>query len=71
LGLSVEVQHLENPRVELEEHRFHARHTELRKLGLVPHSLSEALLDSLLRFAIAYKDRVDEQQILPTVAWRR
>jgi UDP-sulfoquinovose synthase len=71
LGLSVEVEHLENPRVELEEHHYRASNTELRKLGLKPHCLSEALLDSLMRFAIRYADRVDQAQILPTVAWRR
>jgi len=71
LGLSVEVRHLENPRVEMEEHYYHARNTELRKLGLQPHCLSETLLNSLLHFAVKYKDRVDEKQILPKVAWRR
>jgi UDP-sulfoquinovose synthase len=71
LDLPVEVQHLENPRVELEDHYYCAKNTELRKLGLIPHCLSETLLSSLLSFAIKYKDRVDETQILPNVAWRR
>jgi UDP-sulfoquinovose synthase len=71
MGLAVEVEHIENPRVELEEHHYRATNTELRKLGLRPHCLSESLLDSLLRFAIQYRERVDEAQILPTVAWRR
>ncbi len=71
LGLDVEIDHIENPRVELEEHHYQATNTELRKLGLKPHCLSEALLDSLLRVAVQYRDRVDEAQILPTVAWRR
>jgi UDP-sulfoquinovose synthase len=69
-GLAVEVRHIENPRVELQEHYYNARNTELRKLGLVPHCLSESLLNSLLQIAVKYRDRVDETQIMPNVAWR-
>ena len=70
-GLSVEVQHLENPRVEMEEHYYNAKNTQLRDLGLQPHCLSESLLNSLLHFAIKYQDRVDRTQIWPNVTWRR
>ncbi|MCU0566258.1 MAG: NAD-dependent epimerase/dehydratase family protein [Oculatellaceae cyanobacterium Prado106] len=70
LGLKVEVQHLENPRVELEEHYFNAKNTNLLDLGLQPHFLSDSLLDSLLNFSVKYKNRVDQQQILPKVKWR-
>jgi UDP-sulfoquinovose synthase len=71
LGLKVEVNHLENPRVELEEHYFNAKNTKLLDLGLQPHYLSDSLLDSLLNFATKYKHRVDQNHILPTVTWRR
>ncbi|MCA6612765.1 MAG: NAD-dependent epimerase/dehydratase family protein [Pseudanabaena sp. M158S2SP1A06QC] len=70
LGIKVEVQNIENPRVELEEHYFNAKNTNLLDLGLQPHFLSDALLDSLLNFAIRYRDRIDEKQILPKVKWR-
>ena len=68
-GFAVEVDHLPNPRVEKEEHYYNAKNTSLRDLGLVPHCLSESLLDCLLQFAIRYRDRVDQAQILPTVTW--
>ena len=71
LGLDVEINHLENPRVELEQHYFNAKNTKLLDLGLQPHYLSDSLLDSLLNFANKYKQRVDKQQILPNVSWRR
>ena len=71
LGLNVEVQNLANPRVELEEHYFNAKNTKLIDLGLQPHYLSESLLDSLLNFSVKYKQRIDEQQILPKVTWRK
>ncbi len=71
LGLAIEVNHLENPRIEKEEHYFNAKNTNLLDLGLQPHYLSDSLLDSLLNFALKYKQRVDENQILPKVNWRR
>lgn len=71
LGLDVEVRHLDNPRVEREEHYYNAKNTNLLSLGLQPHYLSEALLDSLLNFAVKYHNRVDNNQILPKVSWRR
>jgi UDP-sulfoquinovose synthase len=70
LGLNVEINHLENPRVELEEHYFNAKNTKLLDLGLQPHYLSDSLLDSLLNFAVKYKQRVDKKEILPKVKWR-
>lgn len=71
MGLDIHVDHLENPRVEKEEHYFYAKNTSLLSLGLQPHYLSESLLDSLLNFALKYNNRVDKNQILPKVSWRR
>lgn len=71
IGLDVQIDHLENPRVELEEHYFNAKNTKLIDLGLQPHYLSDSLLDSLLNFAIKYQQRVNKDQILPKVSWRR
>ncbi|QOV24602.1 NAD-dependent epimerase/dehydratase family protein [Anabaenopsis elenkinii] len=71
IGLNVEINHLDNPRVEKEEHYFNAKNTKLLDLGLQPHYLSDSLLDSLLNFAVKYQQRVDHQQILPKVSWHR
>lgn len=71
MGLNIDIKHLENPRVEAEDHYFNAKNTNLLELGLQPHLLSDSLLDSLLNFAMKYKHRVDESQILPKVQWRR
>ncbi|HEY9734634.1 MAG TPA: NAD-dependent dehydratase, partial [Trichocoleus sp.] len=71
MGLNIEVDYLENPRVEMEDHYFNAKNTNLLDLGLQPHYLSDSLLDSLLNFAVKYKHRVDNNQILPKVKWRR
>lgn len=68
---NVKINYLENPRVELEQHYFNAKNTNLLDLGLQPHYLSDSLLDSLLNYAIQYKQRVDKDHILPKVSWRR
>jgi UDP-sulfoquinovose synthase len=71
LGLEVTVEHLDNPRVEAEQHYYNAVHTRLLDLGLEPHALSESLLDSLVNIAIEHRDRVDTSLIAPRVDWRR
>lgn len=70
-GLDVQAVSVPNPRVEAEEHYYNAKHTKLIELGLQPHLLSDSLLDSLLNFAIRYKDRVDTTQIMPNVSWKK
>jgi UDP-sulfoquinovose synthase len=70
LGLKVEVDHLADPRVEAEEHYYNAKHSKLIELGLVPHLLSDSLLDSLMNIAIKYRDRIDSSMMLPQVNWR-
>jgi UDP-sulfoquinovose synthase len=71
MGLNVDINNLDNPRVEKEEHYFNAKNTKLLDLGLEPHYLSDSLLDSLLNFAMKYQSRVDKNQILPKVSWHR
>ncbi len=69
-GMQIEVRHIDNPRVEKEDHYYNAKHSALLGLGLVPHLLSNSLLESLLHFAIRYKSRADKTHIMPTVTWK-
>jgi UDP-sulfoquinovose synthase len=71
LGLSVEIDHIPDPRVEAEQHYYNAKHSKLIDLGLVPHFLSDSLLDSLMNIAIRYRDNVDLSLMLPQVNWRQ
>jgi UDP-sulfoquinovose synthase len=70
-GLAVRIDHLPDPRVEKEEHYYNAKHSKLVDLGLEPHLLSDSLLDSLLNYAIRYRDRINTSLFLPQVDWRR
>ncbi|MEL7086086.1 MAG: NAD-dependent epimerase/dehydratase family protein [Cyanobacteria bacterium P01_A01_bin.3] len=71
LGLDVDIKNIDNPRIEAEDHYFNAKNTKLLDLGLQPHLLSDSLLDSLLNYAVKYRDRADKNQILPKVTWKR
>ena len=66
----VDVDHLEPPRVEKQEHYYRAAHTKLLDLGLVPHLLDRTTVSSLLAVADRHRDRVDLAAIRPTVQWR-
>jgi len=70
VGLDVRVEHVENPRVELEEHYYNARHTKLLDLGLQPHLLSETLIESMFEAIQRYRDRVIPDHIDPKTRWR-
>lgn len=69
-GIDVAIQHLPNPRVELEQHYYHARHTKLLDLGLEPHYLSDTLVSSVLQIVSGYADRARLETIVPWVNWR-
>jgi len=70
-GLDVQVDHIENPRVEKEQHYYNAKHTKLVELGLRPHLLSETLVESMFDQIEKHKDRVIREHILPETRWRR
>ncbi len=69
-GLDVVVAHVENPRVEMEEHYYNAKHSALMELGLKPHFLSETLVESMFARIEEYRDRVITKAIMPRTKWR-
>jgi UDP-sulfoquinovose synthase len=69
LGYSVEIQHMDNPRVEKEEHYYNAIHTKLLDLGLEPTLLGEELVESVIHTIERHKARVVEGAIDPHTRW--
>jgi len=67
----VEIEHIDDPRVEQEEHYYRAAHTKLLDLGLVPHLLDRQAISDLLGVVGRHRRRVDTGAIRPTVQWRR
>ncbi|MGH3437866.1 MAG: NAD-dependent epimerase/dehydratase family protein [Sciscionella sp.] len=67
---SIDVEYLENPRVEQAEHYYSVVHTALPSLGLQPHLLSDTLLESMFEMVQRHADRVDDAALRPSVNWR-
>jgi UDP-sulfoquinovose synthase len=66
----VEVEHIDNPRVELENHYYNFTHTALESLGLKPHLLGDTLLEQMYGVIERHKHRVDLDLLAPQVRWR-
>jgi UDP-sulfoquinovose synthase len=69
LGYSVQIEHVDNPRVEKEEHYYNAIHTKLLDLGLKPTLLGEELVESIIHAIERCKEHVIEGSIDPHTRW--
>ena len=67
----VEIDHVENPRVEQDQHYYHAVNAGLLQLGLKPHLLTSGEIRSLHDLVHRRRDRVDLDVIAPLAKWRR
>jgi len=68
-GLDVKLTHIENPRVELEEHYYNAKHSKLTELGLKPSLLTDDVIDTMLATARAHSASVDNEMFVPHIHW--
>jgi len=64
-----EIEYIDNPRTEQEDHYYNVVHTALVDLGLKPHLLSDTLFESLMDIAEQHKDRVRIETIRPRISW--
>jgi UDP-sulfoquinovose synthase len=71
IGVQVKLNHVQNPRVEAEQHYYNPIHTKLPALGLTPTLLSETLIESMLHTIQRYKERVIPDRIDPQTRWRQ
>jgi UDP-sulfoquinovose synthase len=71
LGWEPIIENIANPRVEMEEHYYNAKHTKLLDLGLKPHFLSETLIDGLLETVKQHADRVNKRLLYPRHNWKQ
>jgi UDP-sulfoquinovose synthase len=68
-GLQVTIANLPNPRIELEEHYYNAKHSKLVDLGLRPHLLTDKVVDDLLRTVRSNNSRVQQGAFDPKIKW--
>ena len=71
MGYDTKIDHIENPRIEMEEHYYNAKHTKLLDLGLKPHPLSDELVREMIEQIAKSKHLVDPGAIKPSVKWRQ
>jgi UDP-sulfoquinovose synthase len=71
VGWDPMIENVANPRVEMEEHYYNAKHTRLLDLGLQPHYLSETLIDGLLETVRRHGDAVQRRLLYPGHDWRQ
>ncbi len=71
LGLEVRISHIENPRVETEEHFYNPIHDKLRELGYTPAWEINYEIKRLLETIIPYQDNIREEVMMPKVQWRK
>ena len=69
LGYTVQIEHVDNPRVEKEEHYYNAIHTKLLDLGLEPTLLGEELVESIIHAIERCKGNAIESSIDPRTRW--
>ncbi len=69
LGFDVQIQHLENPRKEAEEHYYNPTYQGLLDLGVTPHYLTENELEKLFRVVEQYKSNIRQDVIFRGIKW--
>ncbi len=69
LGYEVQLQSIANPRKEAEDHYYNAQHSELLKLGLRPHLLTDEVLADMITKVGRYSAKIDKSIIMPRVRW--
>ena len=71
LGLKVEVQNVENPRFELEEHYYSPDHQHLLDLGYEPTHDIESEIAVVLKDLMKYKTRIEARAhaLTPDIRW--
>ncbi len=70
LGYEVKVRHMENPRVEREDHYYNPKYTGLMELGLKPHYLTDDVLEGMFRMVASYRTRINRESIFRGIQWR-
>lgn len=69
LGLDVQVQNLENPRKEAEEHYYNPTYHGLLDIGVEPHYLTGDVMKQLFKIVMQYRDNIRKDVIFKGVKW--
>lgn len=68
-GHDVEVRQIENPRKEAEEHYYNPTYSGLVELGVVPHYLTQDVIDGMFAVVEEHKDAIRTDVIFKGIKW--
>jgi UDP-sulfoquinovose synthase len=69
LGYDVQIDHLENPRKEAEDHYYNPTYQGLIDMGVQPHYLTDEVLKDMFRTAEKYKENIRKDVIFRGIQW--
>ena len=69
LGHNVKTQHIANPRKESEEHYYNPKYQGLLDLGVIPHYLTDDVMESFFQVAAEYQENIRKDVIFRGVKW--
>ena len=69
LGYDVQIEHLENPRKEMEEHYYNPAYQGLIEIGVEPHYLTDEVMAEIFRSVALYKDQIRKDIIFRGIKW--
>ena len=69
LGYDVQIDHVENPRKEAEEHYYNPVYHALIDIGVVPHLLDEAVMEKMFKTVERYKSNIRKDVIFKGIKW--
>jgi len=69
LGYDVQIEHLENPRKEMEEHYYNPTYQGLIEIGVEPHYLTDEVMADIFRSVALYKDQIRKDIIFHGIKW--
>ncbi len=68
-GFRVQINHLDNPRKEAEEHYYNPVHQGLEGIGVIPHLLTDDVMADLIATVAKHKDRVRHDTFFRGISW--
>lgn len=69
-GYNAQVNNLDNPRVEKEEHYYNPAHTGLSELGLKPNLLNDDIVNNIFGIVERYKGNINKAAFFRGVNWK-
>jgi UDP-sulfoquinovose synthase len=69
-GYNVTIEHLENPRVEKEDHYYNIHHSGLSELGLQPIYLTDEIINEFFSIIEQYKKNINKKIFYKGIKWK-